>query len=185
MDLWKDIPNFEGLYQASTNGKIRSLYKDKILKQEISKNGYCKIMLCKDKKRKLFSVHRLIAKTFLNDYDNNLQVNHKDGNKQNNHIENLEMVTAKENIRHSFKNKLQVPKKGKQHPLYKKYGKENKTSKKVNQYDLKGNFIRTWNSIMDVQRSLGISNGNISSCCNGKKTSAGGYLWRHFEMPKE
>lgn len=183
MELWKDIPNFEGLYQASTKGNIRSLYTNKILKQEISKNGYCKVMLCKDKKRKLLSVHRLIAMTYLDNYSENLQANHIDGNKQNNDLNNLEMVTCQENIQHSFKNNLQVAKTGKEHPLYKKYGVLNKTSKKVNQYDLEGNYIETWDSIMDVERKLGINNSNISRCCNGYKNSAGGFKWKHYQMP--
>lgn len=102
-EIWKNIPNYEGLYQASINGEIRSLYTNIILKQEISKNGYCKVMLCKNKKRKLLSVHRLIAMTYLDNYSEDLQVNHIDGNKQNNTINNLEMVTCKENIQHSFK----------------------------------------------------------------------------------
>lgn len=185
MELWKDIPSYEGLYQASTMGRIRSLYTNKILKHEISKNGYCKVTLCKNRVRKLCSVHRLVATTFLPNHNKKLQVNHKDGNKTNNCVDNLEWATSKENIIHSYKNKLQIPKKGKEHPLYRKYGKENKTSKKINQYDLQGNFIKTWDSIMDVERILNINNGNISSCCNGKKRMAGGFIWRHCEISQK
>ena len=185
MELWKDIPNYEGLYQASTEGEIKSYYTGKILKQEISKNGYCKVMLCKNRKRKLYSVHRLIAVTYLNNYNENLQVNHINGIKTDNKIKNLEMVTCKENIKHSFKNKLQIAKKGKEHPLYKKYGILNKTSKKINQYDMNGKFIKTWNSIMDVERQLHISNSNISRCCNKYKNSAGGYKWKYTRLESE
>ena len=184
-EIWKNIPNYEGLYQASINGEIRSLYTNIILKQEISKNGYCKVMLCKNKKRKLLSVHRLIAMTYLDNYSEDLQVNHIDGNKQNNTINNLEMVTCKENIQHSFKNNLQIAKKGREHPLFKKYGVKNKTSKKVNQYDLEGNFIKTWDSIMDIERKLNINNSNISRCCNGYKNSAGGFKWKHYIVSKD
>lgn len=63
-EIWKDIPNYEGLYQASSNGNIKSLYRNKILKYEISKNGYCQVMLCKNKKQKLLYVHRLVAMTY-------------------------------------------------------------------------------------------------------------------------
>lgn len=184
MDLWKDIPNFEGLYQANINGEIRSLYTNKILKPEKSKNGYMKVMLCKNKKRKLFSVHRLIIETFIGKVDD-MDVNHKDCNKQNNKLSNLEYCTRSDNIKHSFDNKLQIAKKGQEHPLYKKYGKENKTSRKVEQYDLNNNFIKLWDSIMDVERELGINNGNVSSCCNGKKMSAGGFKWKHHTIPEE
>ena len=104
-EIWKDIPNFEGLYQASNLGNIRSTYRyKKILKQCKSKNGYLKVMLCAHSERKLISVHRLIAMTFLKDYDIKLQVNHKNGIKVDNRIKNLEMVTPSENIKHSFKN---------------------------------------------------------------------------------
>lgn len=186
MELWKDIPNFEGLYQASSLGNIRSIYRyKKVLKQTKSKNGYLKVMLCANKKRKLISVHRLIAMTFLENFDINLQANHKNGIKTDNKVENLEMVTPSENIRHSFKNGLQKAKYGENHPLYRKYGKDNKTSKKVNQYDMQGNFIKTWDSIKDVERELNINNSNISSCCNGKKGSAGGFKWKHYKMPTE
>lgn len=183
MELWKDIPNFEGLYQASINGEIRSIYKyKKILKQSKSKNGYLKVMLCANGKRKLISVHRLIAMTFLEDYETNLQVNHKNGIKTDNRVDNLEMVTPSENIRHSFENGLQKAKFGKEHPLYKKYGKENKTSKKVNQYDLEGNFIKTFNSIIEASKETNTNRANISACCKGKLNKTNNYIWRYVDI---
>ena len=107
MELWKDIPNYEGLYQANINGEIRSIYRyKKVLKQSQSKNGYLKVMLCANGKRKLISVHRLIAMTFLEDYKINLQVNHINGIKNDNRIENLEMVTLQQNIKHSIETGL-------------------------------------------------------------------------------
>lgn len=178
-EAWKDIPGFENLYQASPNGNIKSLYKNKILKHEISKNGYCQVMLCKNKKRKLLYVHRLIAMTYLDNYNENLQVNHKDGNKQNNNLINLEMVTCKENIQHSFKNKLQIVKKGKDNHLYKRYGKNANKSKSVYQYDINGNFMKKWDCQRDVERELGFSEKCISNCAIGNRKTAYGYIWKH------
>lgn len=178
-EIWKDIPNYEGLYQASPSGNIKSLYRNKILKYEISKNGYCQVMLCKNKKQKLLYVHRLVAMTYLNNFNEKLQVNHKDGNKQNNNINNLEMVTCKENIQHSFKNKLQVIKSGEENHLYNRYGQYANKSKPIYQYDLEGNFIKQWNCQKDVERELGFKVQNISACALGNKKTAYGFIWRN------
>lgn len=89
------------------------------------------------------------------------QVNHIDGNKKNNRVDNLEWCNQKDNMQHSYK-----------------IGLRKKVVREVNQYDLKGNFIKKWNSIMKVQRTLGIWNTNISACCLGKRESAGGYVWK-------
>lgn len=121
-ELWKDIPEYEGFYQASNLGRIRSLdrettqwnrfknvkaiYKGKILSFELTTRGYLKCSLSKNGKQKTVLVHRIIAKTFLKDFDEKLTVDHIDCNKINNHIDNLRMVTLKENIQLSYKNNL-------------------------------------------------------------------------------
>lgn len=170
---WKDIPNYEGLYQASTEGEIKSYYTGKILKQEISKNGYCKFMLCKNRKRKLYSVHRLIAMTFIENPNNYPIINHMDSNKTNNCVSNLEWCTQKYNMQHAYTYICIKPtwlgKKGKLHP----------SSVKIEQYDLNDNFIKTWNSMMDIKRILNIDCSNISKCCKGKYHTVGGYKWKY------
>ena len=178
-EIWKNIPKYEGLYQASPRGNIKSLYRNKILRYEISKNGYCQVMLCKNKRQKLLYVHRLVAMTYLNNFNEKLQVNHKDGNKQNNNINNLEMVTCKENIQHSFKNKLQVIKSGKENHLYNRYGQYANKSKPIYQFDLEGNFIKQWNCQKDVERELGFKVQNISACTLGNKKTAYGFIWKN------
>lgn len=110
-EIWKDIPNYEGLYRVSDLGRVKSLNynhqkKSKLLKQKEQKTGYKNITLCKNGKKKIFLVHRLVAKCFLNEFDENLQVNHIDGDKRNNKLSNIEMVTASENQKHSYKNNL-------------------------------------------------------------------------------
>ena len=98
-EIWKDIVGFEGLYQISSKGRVKSLLfdKEKILKQNITKNGYCRVDLCKDKINKHYYIHRLVATTFLDNPNNLPCVNHRDENPQNNMVSNLEWVTFKQN----------------------------------------------------------------------------------------
>lgn len=177
MDKWKDIKNYEGLYKISSLGEIKNLKhkKEKEVKQVLQKTGYLKVILIKDKKPKAFYVHRLVAQAFIPNIENKSQVNHKDGNKQNNNINNLEWNTPKENVKHAYKNGLSViSDKQKQNMSKIK-------SKKVDQYDLNGNFIKTWKSLTEVEKELKISDSTISACCNGKKyyKTAGGFIWRY------
>ena len=88
MEIWKDIEEYKGKYQASNIGNIKNMITNKVLKQYIGSNGYYRIGLYKDKKTKLFEVHRLIAKTFIDNVENKKEVNHIDVNKLNNNINN-------------------------------------------------------------------------------------------------
>ena len=117
-EIWKDIPGYEGFYQASNLGRIKSLvlynnrYKkyikrEKVLKTTTQKTGYLMLTLCKDKKKSNLLVHRIIAKTFLSNPNNYPQVNHKDGNKKNNCVDNLEWCTSSENQKHAYRLGLQ------------------------------------------------------------------------------
>ena len=118
-EIWKDIPGYEGLYQASNLGRIKSLdkvvfqkaknnsvskhiYKGKILKPILHDNGYNYVTL----NYKIISVHKLIAKTYLQNNEKLPQINHKDGNKTNNNINNLEYCSASYNMKHAYKNNL-------------------------------------------------------------------------------
>lgn len=109
-EIWKDIPNYEGMYQASNLGQIRSLRRNgtlgRILKGEIDDSGYIKVALSKNNKIKKYKIHRLVAQTFIPNLNDLPQINHKDGNKKNNCINNLEWCTASYNTRHSYINNL-------------------------------------------------------------------------------
>lgn len=186
-EIWKDIPNYEGIYQASNLGNIRVLIfhnnicvKNKIhlLKQQVDKYGRKRVMLYKNGKPKLYQVHTLIANTFLNkseykkmEYDdkNNidiskLEINHKDENPLNNCVNNLEWCTHNYNMHYG---NIAIKK-----VLGKGY-------KKINQYDLNGNLIKTWDKVLDITKTMKISKQSISYCCNGKTKTAGGYIWRY------
>jgi hypothetical protein len=163
MEIYKDIVGYEGIYKASTKGNIKSIIKrnglDVILKHGIDRGGYCIVTLCKDKKHSTKTVHRLIALTFLEETD--IQVNHKDGNKQNNNIENLEFVSAKQNINHAIKNGLLVPN-------TKKIAEEKR--KVVVQIDKNTNeIINVFKSAHEAARITGFNRGNISTCCRLNK----------------
>lgn len=110
---WRDIPGFENLYRISTFGNIISYgrngngFKDRKLKQYIDRYGYMKVVLHKNNKPHYFSVHRLVALTFIKNVENKPQVNHIDNNPLNNNVDNLEWVTNKENLYHSHRQKRQ------------------------------------------------------------------------------
>lgn len=119
-EIWKDVPNYEGLYQVSNYGRVRSLERvvttksgwtfrvnGRILKPTVKKRGYMDIILCKNSKKKHYYVHRLVAIAFL-DGDVKEEVNHIDMNPSNNNLDNLEWVTSSENKKHRFENKSQI-----------------------------------------------------------------------------
>lgn len=119
-EIWKDIPGFEGIYKINKKGEVKSLnrikrgkggstivVKEKILKQSLDrKNGYLMVTLTKNEKRKNYRIHKLVANLFIPNPNNYPQVNHIDGNKFNNTVDNLEWCTPQENIQHAWKNGL-------------------------------------------------------------------------------
>lgn len=179
-EIWKDIKGYEGLYQVSNTGKVKSLNKiihknnktvnkkEKILKP-IKSNKYLQVVLYNNKKTKKFYIHRLVAEAFIKNYNKYPCINHKDENPANNNVENLEYCTQKYNNNYG------------NHNLKLKETKTKKYGKKINQYDLDGNFIKTWNSIREAEKELNISNANICKCLKDKKycKSAGGYKWKY------
>ena len=154
----KDIKNYEGLYAVTPEGEVWSYKRKKFLKPLVDKNGYLRIMLCKDGQRKMYSLHRIVAEAYIPNPENLPQVNHKDENKTNNCLQNLEWCDAKYNINYGTRNE--------------------KTKKPILQFDLDGNFIREWSSATDVGKEV---QGNICNCLKGKLPSAYGFKWVYKE----
>lgn len=170
-EIWKDIANFEGLYEVSNLGRIKSLpknrgiyfTKEEILKGRVGNGGYLQAILChSDGTRKSIKFHRIVAETFIENPEDKKTVNHKDGVKTHNGAENLEWNTHGENIRHAFKIGL---------------SNNNYVKKKVSQ--IKDNkVIKIWESATDAKRKLGVCNCAISRCCKGELKQTGGFQWK-------
>lgn len=178
MEVWKDIKGYEGLYQVSNLGRVKSLKRqrdvnllysntatvpEKILKYGTSQ-GYLAVTLAKNKVNKKIRVHKLVALNFIPNPENKPYINHKDGNKHNNNVENLEWITPKENTKHAYANKLM-------HPHF----------NVINQYDTEGNFIKSWNGYSEINKVLGYSQQNICHCCKRRTRTAFGYVWRYAD----
>lgn len=190
MEIWKDIKGFEGLYQISNQGRLRSLdrpvkqrsnsiqvKKGKLIIQSKNHKGYPLANVSKGNKRYSRATHRLVAEAFIPNPENKPQINHIDGNKENNSVSNLDWVTASENIRHAINNGLMIINKENLAKATKKANKVNQ--KKVNQYDLNGELINTFNSMVEAEEKTSAKAKGISEVVRGKQVTAGGYIWRY------
>lgn len=102
IEQWKDIDGYEGIYKISNFGNVLSVKNNKLRAIHLDKDGYCRVMLCKNGRKKSSIVHRLVANAFIPNLENKPQVNHKNGIKTDNRLENLEWVTNSENMKHAF-----------------------------------------------------------------------------------
>lgn len=159
-EIWKDIINFPN-YQISNLGNVYSKKNYKIRKSFVS-NGYLCIYLFKNGKRYRKKIHRLVAEAFIPNPNNLPIINHIDGNKMNNIVSNLEWCTSKQNTIHAYKTGLMK-------------------TKQINQYDLKGNFIKTWDSIISASVELQLNRKSIQHCCMHRNKTSGGYIWRYAD----
>lgn len=161
-EIFKDIKDYEGLYQVSDHGRVRSLNynhteETRVLKHQLDKDGYECLKLSKNGKHKTCKVHRLVAEAFIPNPDGLPQVNHIDEDKTNNCVWNLEWCDCNYNINYGT-------------------GVERR-SRRVYQYTKSGSFIRSYASTREAERQTGIANPHISACCNGKRKSTYGYRW--------
>lgn len=179
-EVWKDIPNYEGIYKASNFGRIKmvkrtlidSLGKKINKKEHILKprtgNRYYMIALYKNGKREDLLLHRVIAQTFIPNPENKPFVNHKDENCFNNCSDNLMWCTQKENMNWGTINE--------------RMSKNSKSKRKVNQYDMDGNFIKQWDCMTDFYKSKGLKlKTGIIECCKGRRQSHMGYKWKYAD----
>lgn len=167
---WRDIKGYEGLYQVSNFGKVRS-DKGNLKAQFKNRQGYFRVQLYKNNKGKHFSVHRLVALAFIPNAENKPQVNHIDENKENNIFTNLEWVTQSENHNHGTINE-RISQSLKNNP---------KKSKPVAAFDDFGNLVFAFPSIYEAERQTGINNCSIRACLHKRKgiKKAGGYKWEY------
>lgn len=176
-EIWKNVPvePFSEYYMVSNLGNVKRIKECSkyinsakylfTLNPRIGSWGYKVVNLSLFGKSKVFLVHRLVAMAFIENPLNKKQVNHKDGNKLNNHVDNLEWATPKENIQHAYDTGL-ISYYDKDHNL-----------KSVYQFDLNKNFIKKWETAMEAGRILNIDNASIYQCCHNNRTSAGGFYW--------
>lgn len=178
-EIWKDVAGYEGRYSVSNLGRVKSLQVwngnqhlrkydgcDLVLKPCDGRNGYYYVSLCGRK----HTIHRLVAEAFIPNPESKSQVNHIDGNKLNNCVDNLEWCTNRENALHARKHGLLDGR---------DLASAAKHSKRISQFDLFGNFIKSWPSATIAGKELGIDSSSISKCCNGKKKTTGGYTWEY------
>ena len=170
-EIWKDIDEYEGIYQVSNLGRIKSLARITIQKHLLNEkilvpcdngNGYLYINLYKNQKPKRLAIHRLVAKAFIENKNNYNVVNHKDSNTYNNQANNLEWCNQSYNLKYEYiHNNRKLP----------------KTTKVEQLIDNK--VINTYISQHEASRQTGIAQSNIFSCLSGKQKTAGGYQWRY------
>jgi hypothetical protein len=171
MEIFKEIEGYDGIYQVSNLGNIKSYkkYKEgKILKPNVISSGYEYISL-EGKIRKNCILHRLVAKAFIPNPENKKEVNHINGIKTDNRVENLEWSTRSENILHAHRTGL---KKG-----YCVKGKDNPRSKPVIQMTLENIIVGSFESAGEASRHIGAHQTNITCCCRGKQKTAAGFKW--------
>ena len=175
METWKDIQDYEGLYQISNFGRVKSLRsKGKFLNPLPSTSGYSKVQLYKNGKSRDSYIHILVATAFLPKSDNKQEVNHKDGNKRNNNVENLEWVTKSENQKHAIETNLRAAS-----PMTGRTGKNNPNSKTILQYNMDGAFVREWTGIAETARAIHCAPSQIFACLSGRRKTGAGFIWRY------
>ena len=175
---WRPVRDYEGLYEVSNFGRIRSLKfgKTKVLKPGKRRRGYLFVTFLKNSKKKHHSVHRLVFEAFNGKIPDGFEVNHIDENPSNNRLDNLNLMTHKENVNWGTAQKRRAEKQKGQ----KRCDVTERLSKPVVQSTLDGVFIKVWSSTMECGRN-GFSNGDVSLCCNGKYKQHKGYIWQYAD----
>lgn len=175
MEIWKDIPGYEKLYQVSNFGRVKSLNREVnnrrskregvILKTRVLKYGYLSVGLSKNGLRKNYLVHRLVWSAFKGTIPDDMEINHIDQNPQNCHLDNLNLLNHRDNVR--WGDGI--------------FRKANKHKKWVIQLNRSNEILHFYPSIRDAEKETGVANQSISACCKGKGKTAGNYIWKYAE----
>ncbi len=179
--VWRPVKGYEGLYEVSNTGEVKSLFRyKKVLKQSVQKNGYCTVELFKKGVSKRLLVHRLVAEAFLSNNEEFPQVNHIDENKLNNSADNLEWCTAKYNMNYGRGAKTRHDKIDYSSELRKRVARENgkKNAIPIGQYK-NDELICIHENAHEANRKTGIDRAHICDVANGKRETAGGYVWKY------
>ena len=171
MEVWKPVLGYEGLYEVSNWGRVKSVKYTKRGKNHILssvKGNYLRVNLYKGKKGKQFLIHRLVYEAFNGKIPSNMQINHIDENRWNNNLDNLELVSCKENANWGTRNERTKAK-----------NTNGRLSKPILQYSLEGVLIKEWPSAREIERCLKINHGNIVKCCHGIRNNSHNYIWRY------
>lgn len=178
MENWKKVSDFIN-YSISDYGRLRNDKSGRILKGGKDKDGYIQAILCNNGKRFNRRIHRLVAEAFLPNTENKPQINHKDGNKQNNNINNLEWSTNQENQDHFWRvinSDINKENRSRAH-IGKGLLKDNPNSKKVMRIE----DGKIFDTIKEAALDTGIRYNEISQVCNGKRKTTGGYHWKFIK----
>lgn len=178
-EIWKDVVGYEGLYQVSNTGKVKSIdWNHSGVAKELTayeQRGYKLVGIQRNGTRHNYLVHRLVATAFIDNPEGKPDVNHIDGKKDNNCVDNLEWVTKSENTRHAIRTGLRPP----TCDFERKRGAEHPCSKPVDQYDVSGNIIRHWACVQDIYSELGYRKSCVRRVCNGYRKTYRGYKWKY------
>lgn len=165
-EIWKDVVGYEGSYQISNLGRLKSTFNGRgtrLLRNQITNSGYYSHLLYKDSKCKIKLIHRLVAEAFIPNPLNLPEVNHKDENKLNNNVDNLEWCDHTYNVNYGTANQRMRKTKG----------------KRVSQFTLDGEFVAQYDSIIGVERLFGYDHSTICKCCTGKYKQYKGFIWKY------
>ena len=220
-EIWKDIEGYEGYYQISNMGRVKSLERtvrcnrgyrtvpEKILEGRKNTYGYLQVELCQEAKKEYCTIHKLVAQAFLDNSEGYKEINHKDENKTNNCVENLEWCSRSYNTNYGTRNqrageklrgrkqteetkkKISEKLKGRKQTeeTIKKISEKNtnnpKTSKPVFSVDKETGLIMWWASAKEAERCTGIYHGSINRCCRGERNSAGNHYWFYADDDNE
>lgn len=183
IEEWRDVVGCEGRYQVSNFGNVRSLFFNRLVSVFTKSNGYkCVTLHYKRGKHTVFYIHRLVAQAFLPNPDSLPQINHKDENKANNNVDNLEWCTCQYNVNYGTGIKRRNNTKGFKNRFFDHEKMSKRFRRKVNQYSLDGTLIKQWSWSGEAVKALNLKQANsIRYCCRNEGKTAHGYVWRYAE----